>query len=110
MNDSNRLAKVCLYFTKKTNSVGKSDFRIYKKIVLPTVETKLDGIARKVEKKPETIRAKSEETLFQAFVAGPTEIPHNYWISKEKQINPSVPRSFAEACKYMGWSDAIDRE
>ncbi len=29
---------------------------------------------------------------------------------RKKKIDPKVPRSFAKACHFKGWSDAIDRE
>ena len=48
--------------------------------------------------------------LTKALVAATTELPHKSWASKKQKIDPNVPRSFSESCKYKGWSDAIDRE
>ncbi len=70
----------------------------------------LDGIAREVEKEQEVTQLNSEEMLTQAFIAAATEIPRNSRVSKKKKSSLNVPRSFAEACQYKWWSDAINCE
>ena len=70
----------------------------------------LDVITREVEKEQGATLANSEETLTQALVAAVTEINCKWCAFKKTKNDSNIPRFFAEACQYKGWSEAIYRK
>jgi len=111
MDSSTRLAKVYIPYTKQTISVRRSDFKEYKGNILPSVEALLDGIARQVAQEREENEAlQGEAMLIKAFLSVRLNYPEAFSVSKKTRSDPTLPRSFNEACRYPPWCAAIDRE
>jgi len=91
--------------------VRRRDFRVHHGNVLPGVEALLDGIARQVAQEREENEALAGEAmLIKAFLSVRLNYPEVFSVSKKTRSDPSLPRSFAEACRYRPWCVAIDRE
>lgn len=92
-----RFIKVFISQTKISMTVRRSDFRKYKRQLLPGYEALLDFIARQLEEErnAEGDTSSTESHLINAFVSLST-LPRCL-ASNKKKFDPNVPRSFTEA-------------